>query len=109
VREIIEKEKKRILTMFQEDLKHFEKKPKEWYPVYEYSPIFTVPEQLSQPWVLALCDASQMFWQGSAKGQSLPWVYKLAEQRLQLFARLGLVPPDIEETRMTADLFREKN
>ena len=68
-----------------------------------------LPEDIRQSWLLAACDATQMYLQGSADGQSLRQIYQLIELRAQLFARLGLAVPTLVETRMTIDLLREKS
>jgi hypothetical protein len=109
MREIIEEENQRTLAMLREDWALFERKPKKWYPVCEYSRIFSGRENALGTWLLAACDASQMFLQGSSDGQSLQQIYALIELRAQLFARIGLAVPSLEETRMTSDLLREKN
>jgi hypothetical protein len=91
-------------------MKEYHKKPAYWYPFdMEFSNLGSLPEDIHSSWLLAACDATQMYLQGSSDGQSLRQVYELIELRAQLFARLGLAVPTLDEIRMTRDLLREKN
>jgi hypothetical protein len=90
-------------------IRAYHKKPTRWYPLdMEFSNLGNLPPDIHPSWELAACDATQMYLQGSVDGQSLRQIYKLIELRAQLFTRLGLVVPTLEETRMTIDLIREK-
>ena len=88
-------------------IKEYHQKPTCWYPFnMEFSNLGDFPKDVHPSWLLAACDATQMYLQGSADGQSLHQIYKLMELRTQLFARIGLAIPGLEETRMTTDLLR---
>ena len=104
----MEESRQHALARLREDWAQLEKKPQKWYPLSEYSPIFSLPETVSTSWLLASIDATQMFLQGDVKGQSFREIYKLIEWRAQLFVQVGLTVPNLEEKRMTADLLREK-
>jgi len=91
-------------------IKDYHKKPARWYPfAIEFSNLSRLPEDIHPSWLLAACDAMQMYLQGSADGQALLQIYQLIELRAQLFARLGLAVPTLEEVRMTRNLLCEKN
>ncbi|HEU5382778.1 MAG TPA: hypothetical protein VFV38_45810 [Ktedonobacteraceae bacterium] len=90
-------------------IKDYHKKPARWYPFdMEFSNLGRLPEDIHPSWLLAACDATQMYLQGSAERQSLRQIYRLIELRTQLFARIGLTVPSLDETRMTVDLLRER-